>query len=43
MMDIVQKWNGLEQDDQSKSDKLAEAFLDDANKFENAWKSFDQS
>ena len=42
MMDIVEKWKGLElAGDPKRSDALAEAFLAEDNKFQNAWKQYD--
>ena len=43
VMDIVERWNGLDTQDQSKADKVAEAFIMEGNKFEKAWHQFDPS
>ena len=45
MMDIVEKWKGFEilADSSTKADKLAEKFLAEDNKFESAWKEYDES
>ena len=44
-MDIVEKWKGFEilADTSSKSDNLAEKFLAEGSRFENAWKEYDDS
>ena len=44
-IDIVEKWNGIDMatEDQAKADKAAEAILMEDNKFEQAWRTYDQS
>ena len=44
MMDIVQKWKGLElAGNPKRSDALAEAFLAEDSRFDKSWKLYDQS